>query len=178
MYHISCQANSKSRQHSKQQLPSRPLQNLSATFCRPIPTGLIISKFNGTSTPKGSYSAKTGESTRKECYGSTDWKLHCLRTALCESIRYQAWTKCPTRPDTQGAPRGGCSHGPPNPNRRISFGNNQQVLMLYCRWYNMLYVCRKGDSRVLPRHQQIFWILYWETCALCICICAQHEAVS
>ncbi len=29
------------------------------------------SKFNGTSTPKGSYSAKTGEPTRKECYGST-----------------------------------------------------------------------------------------------------------
>ncbi len=24
----------------------------------------------------------------------------------------QVWTKCPTRPDTQGAPRGGCSHAP------------------------------------------------------------------
>ncbi len=34
---------------------------------------MMISKFNGTSTPKGSYSAKTGESTslRKEWYGST-----------------------------------------------------------------------------------------------------------
>ncbi len=51
---------------------------------------LIISKFNGTSTPQGSYSAKTGESTRKECYGSTVWELHCLRTAPCESIRYEA----------------------------------------------------------------------------------------
>ncbi len=36
-----------------------------------IPDWLIISKFNGTSTPNGSYSAKTGESTTKECYGST-----------------------------------------------------------------------------------------------------------
>ena len=34
-----------------------------------------------------------------------------LRTALCESIRYRR-TKSPTRPDTQGAPRGGCSHAP------------------------------------------------------------------
>ncbi len=29
------------------------------------------------------------QSTRKKCYGSTIWELHCLRTALCESIRYQ-----------------------------------------------------------------------------------------
>ncbi len=29
------------------------------------------------------------ESTRKKCYGSAVWELHCLRTALCESIRYQ-----------------------------------------------------------------------------------------
>ncbi len=48
----------------------------------------MISKFNGTSTPKGSYSAKTGiklsyeskqESTRKECYGemSAKSKVRC-----------------------------------------------------------------------------------------------------
>ncbi len=39
---------------------------------------------------------------------------HNLSTALCESIRYQAKSekKCPTRPDTQGAPRGGCSLHP------------------------------------------------------------------
>ena len=49
---------------------------------------LIISKFNGTSTPKGSHSAKTCQSTRKKCHGSTVWELHCLRTALCESIRH------------------------------------------------------------------------------------------
>ncbi len=28
--------------------------------------------------------------TRKQCYGAIVWELHCLRTALCESIRYQA----------------------------------------------------------------------------------------
>ncbi len=88
-------------------------------------TCLIISKFYSTSTPEGSYSAKTGEFTRWWWYHTVHWKknkmlwfysreLHCLRTALCESIRYQAkaWTKCPTRPDTQGAPRGGYSLHP------------------------------------------------------------------
>ena len=60
---------------------------------------LIVSKFNGTSTPKGSYSAKTGESTRKECCDSTVWELHCLRTALCESIRYQAQSEQNVRQD-------------------------------------------------------------------------------
>ena len=40
---------------------------------------LIISKFKRTSTPKGSYSAKTGEFTREKCYGATVWELHCVR---------------------------------------------------------------------------------------------------
>ncbi len=31
------------------------------------------------------------------------------------SLSGQVWTKCPTRPDTQGAPRGGCSHAPHHP---------------------------------------------------------------
>ncbi len=43
---------------------------------------MMISKFNGTSTPKGSYSAKTGV--------NCPMSLNSLRTALCESIRYQA----------------------------------------------------------------------------------------
>ncbi len=45
--------------------------------------------------------------------------FYSLRTALSKnctgwehSLSGQVWTKCPTRPDTQGAPRGGCSHGP------------------------------------------------------------------
>ncbi len=74
----------------------------------------IISKFYGTSTPKysdRSYSAKTSastrwwwwyqisESTRKKCYGSTVWELHCLRIALCESIRYQANSEQNVRQD-------------------------------------------------------------------------------
>ncbi len=70
----------------------------------------VLSKFNGTSTPKGS-SAKTDDN---DC--NVNSSHYSLSTALCESIRYQAkseqnvWTKCLTRPDTQGAPRGGCSH--------------------------------------------------------------------
>ncbi len=38
-------------------------------------------------------------STRKECYGSTVGELHCLRTALCESIRYQAKSEQNVRQD-------------------------------------------------------------------------------
>ncbi len=40
------------------------------------------------------------ESTRKKCYGSTVWELHCLRTALCESIRYQAKSEQNVRQDS------------------------------------------------------------------------------
>ncbi len=41
------------------------------------------------------------ESTRKKCYGSTVSELHCLclRTALCESIRYQAKSEQNVRQD-------------------------------------------------------------------------------
>ncbi len=76
-----------------------PAENLRTACGYPgCPKWLIISKFYGTSTPKGSYSDKTGESTRwlwwhrrvhyKKCYGSTV-ELSCLRTAMCESIHYQ-----------------------------------------------------------------------------------------
>ncbi len=45
----------------------------------------VLSKFNGTSTPKRSYRAKTGDN---------DYNVnsihYSLSTALCESIRYQA----------------------------------------------------------------------------------------
>ncbi len=70
---------------------------------------LVVSQFNCTSTPKGSYSAKTGDNDCK--INSSRYRL---RTALCESnsLSSQVWTKCPTRPDTRGAPRGGCSHAP------------------------------------------------------------------
>ncbi len=35
----------------------------------------------------------------KKCYGSTVWELHCLSTALCESIRYQAKSEQNVRQD-------------------------------------------------------------------------------
>ncbi len=69
----------------------------------------LYQKFYGTSTPNGSYSAKTGspldddddftEYTRQKCHGSTVWELHCLRTPLCESIRYQAKSEQNVRQD-------------------------------------------------------------------------------
>ncbi len=59
----------------------------------------VVSQFNGTSTPKGSYSAKTGDN---DC--NVNSSRYSLRTAPCDSnsLSGQVWTKCPTRPDTQG----------------------------------------------------------------------------
>ncbi len=45
----------------------------------------VLSKFNGTSTPKGSYRAKTGDND-----STVNSSGYSLSTALCESIRYQA----------------------------------------------------------------------------------------
>ncbi len=45
----------------------------------------MVSQFNGTSTPKGSYRAKTGDN---DC--NVNSSRYSPRTALCESIRYQA----------------------------------------------------------------------------------------
>ncbi len=45
----------------------------------------VISQFNDTSTPKGSYHAKTGDN---DC--NVNSSRYSLRTALCESICYQA----------------------------------------------------------------------------------------
>ncbi len=50
----------------------------------------VISQFNGTSTPKGSYRAKTGDN---DC--NVNSSRYTLRTALCESnsLPGQVWTK-------------------------------------------------------------------------------------
>ncbi len=45
----------------------------------------VISQFNGTSTPKGSYRAITGDN---DC--NVNSSRYSLRTALCENISYQA----------------------------------------------------------------------------------------
>ncbi len=54
----------------------------------------MISKFNGTSTPKGSYRAKTGDNN---C--NVNSSRYSLRNALCESIRYQAKSEQNVRQD-------------------------------------------------------------------------------
>ncbi len=45
----------------------------------------VLSKFNGTSIPKGSYRAKAGDND-----SNVNSSHYGLSTALCESIRYQA----------------------------------------------------------------------------------------
>ncbi len=54
----------------------------------------VLSKFNGTSTPKGSYRAKTGDN---DC--NVNSSLYSLSTALCESIRYQVKSEQNVRED-------------------------------------------------------------------------------
>ncbi len=54
----------------------------------------MLSKFNGTSTPKGSYRAKTGDN---DC--NVNSSPYSLSTALCESIRYQAKSEENVRQD-------------------------------------------------------------------------------
>ncbi len=54
----------------------------------------VISQFNGTSTPKGSYSAKTGHN---DC--NVNSSRYSLRTALCKSICYQAKSEQNVRQD-------------------------------------------------------------------------------
>ncbi len=55
---------------------------------------MMISQFNGTSTPKGSYRAKTGDN-----YCNVNSSHYSRRTALCESICYQAKSEQSVRQD-------------------------------------------------------------------------------
>ncbi len=55
---------------------------------------MMISQFNGTSTPKRTYSAKTGDN---DC--NVNLNRYSLRTALCVSIRYQAKAEQNVRQD-------------------------------------------------------------------------------
>ncbi len=54
----------------------------------------VLWKFNGTSTPKGSYRAKTGDN---DC--NVNSSHYSLSTARCESIRYQAKSEQNVRQD-------------------------------------------------------------------------------
>ncbi len=64
----------------------------------------VLSKFNGTSTPKGgSYRAKTGDNDCNVNSSHYSLSTHC--TVWEHSLSGQVGTKCPTRPDTQGGPR-------------------------------------------------------------------------
>ncbi len=54
----------------------------------------VLSKFNGTSTPKGSYRAKNGDNDY-----NVNSSRYSLSTTLCESIRYKAKSEQNVRQD-------------------------------------------------------------------------------
>ncbi len=64
----------------------------------------MISKFNGTSTPKGSCSAKAGVNCRCKL-SPLEKNVMVLQSKNCtvweHSLSGQVWTKCPTRPDNR-----------------------------------------------------------------------------
>ncbi len=69
---------------------------------------VVVSQFNGTSTPKGSYSAKTGEN---DC--NVNSSRYGLSTALWEQFAIRpSLNKMSDKTRYPGAPRGGCSHAP------------------------------------------------------------------
>ncbi len=94
---------------------------------------VVVSQFNGTSTPKGSYSANTGDN---DC--NVNSSRYSLRTAMCESIRYQAKAEENVRQDLIPTPRGGCSHAPLN-------AHMESVLMNVLCYYKLL-LLRVGSN--------------------------------
>ncbi len=70
----------------------------------------MVSQFNGTSTPKGSHSAKTGDN---DC--NVNSSRQSLSTAQCESIRYQAKSDKNVRQDL--IPR--VRHGEASPGLKV-----------------------------------------------------------
>ncbi len=83
----------------KKKNTGRSLNILHDTLLQVSLVVVVVSQFNGTSTPKGPHSAKTGDN---DC--NVNSSRYSLSTALCESnsLPGKVWTKCPTRPDTQG----------------------------------------------------------------------------
>ncbi len=65
----------------------------------------MMMKWNGSSGAQltckrmARWSASSHATRKNKCYGSTVWELHCLRTALCVSIRYQAKSEQNVRQD-------------------------------------------------------------------------------
>ncbi len=87
----------------------------------------MLSKFNGTSTPKGAYRAKTGDN---DC--NVNSNHYSLSTALCESIRYQTKSEQNVRQDP--IPRVG--HGEAalsTPMQKLVFGTKVEV-----QWYDYM----------------------------------------
>ncbi len=79
------------------QQQNKDMQDQTMTTMKPfcsITDEWVLSKFNGTSTPKGSYCAKTADYA---C--NVNWSRYSLSTALCESIRYQAKSEQNVRQD-------------------------------------------------------------------------------
>ncbi len=98
----------------------------------------VLSKFNGTSTPKGSYRAKRGDN---DC--NVNSSRYSLKTALCESIRYQTKSEQNVRQDP--IPR--VRHGEAalcTPNNSRDWERN------FTEWGNPPLLCQKFIGDFLP----------------------------
>ena len=94
---------------------------------------VVVSQFNGTSTPKGSYSATTGDS---DCNINSSCNSLKNYTVWEHLLSTQVWTKCPTRPDIQGVLQGGCSHAPPDFSWRLDVFNHHYSMNFKLEYFD------------------------------------------
>ncbi len=97
---------------------------------------MMISQFNGTSTPKGSYSAKTGDNVSNVCNVNSS-----IQSALYESIRYQAKSEQNVRQDIPRVRHGAAALMHPN-------NYNDIVLLQYPLGHCYLYTYKSDLMQV------------------------------
>ncbi len=144
----------------------------------------MISKFNGTSTPKGSCSAKTGESTRKECYGSivrTTLSKNCtvwafaIRPSLNKMSDKTWYPGCATGRLLSCTPkkrkRGSCDQSPPKRSgAAVGTQFRRSAAARGRRWH------RRMEIELLRDRQTFIWFVeqeYWTAWEPAICGCSQ-----
>ncbi len=74
---------------------------------------------------------------------------HC--TVWEHSLSGQVWTKCPTRPDTQGVPRGGCSLHREKHDRLLRNCRTSSWQVLDCRWVTSIKKIRPKEWTKLDK---------------------------
>ncbi len=126
---------------------------------------VVISQFNGTPTPKGSYSAKTGDD---DC--NVNSSRYSLRNALCESIRYQAKSEQNVRQDLTPRERH-VEAALMNPHPKI--GLRKSSLQLSRKDQVILTRCRIRHSRLTHP-----FLLNNEPVPECVCCACDNSACS